>query len=448
MRRLILTLIGLLALLLASGYGVSAASVHGKGLGAQSHNTQSGNGKKGATTNSKVGQNAGKKGSSDGGGPTRYVSTAGSDLANNCSTKAHPCRTIEHAVTVASPGNTVSIDEGTYIEQVTVSESLTLRGAGIDSTVIQAPATKIRDLHDDTYVVEVLGKTTKVDISRLTVSGPGAPGGGNNCAPNALSLDKGIVVEQSATLDLANAAVRNIFDQPQSGCQRGDGISIGSPCFTCAADVGHASLNNVVIDDFQKNGIAVRGAGSTLDLRNSTIENLAQPQIASNGVEVLNGAVGHISHDVVIGNECNLPTVCGPNVLTDTQSSGILIIAPGAGTAVTNNTVSTNDLGIYTDTGIELSNNDTSANRDAGIFVDTKASGAHVTHNISSGNQDARSAGGGYGIYVNGAKGNTFAFDTAFGNQIVDLFTSSPTNTFKNNRCGTADPSRSTWDCH
>jgi hypothetical protein len=178
---------------------------------------------------------------------------------------------------------------------------------------------------------------------------------------------------------------------------------------------------------------------------------MAQPQIASNGIEVLTSAVATIRDNSVTGNECNLPTICSPDPINGTQASGILISGPGAGTTVTNNDVTMNDNGIYTDTGIPITNNDTSANRDEGIFIDTGASGGHFNDNTTTGSNDERTPTGGYGIYVNaGVSGNTFQGDQGFGNGTFDFYdngNAAGANTFKDNGCGTAFPSRAHWAC-
>ena len=59
-------------------------------------------------------------------GGALFVSVSGND-ANPCSS-AQPCRTIGHAVAVASPGSTISVAAGTYGEEVAISERLTLLG--------------------------------------------------------------------------------------------------------------------------------------------------------------------------------------------------------------------------------------------------------------------------------------------------------------------------------
>jgi nitrous oxidase accessory protein NosD len=58
-----------------------------------------------------------------------FVSASSGSDANPC-TAAQPCKTIGHAVGVASPGSTISVAAGNYTEEVVVSKSLTLLGYG------------------------------------------------------------------------------------------------------------------------------------------------------------------------------------------------------------------------------------------------------------------------------------------------------------------------------
>jgi hypothetical protein len=67
-------------------------------------------------------------------GTTLYVSTTGSDT-NPC-TKAAPCATIQHAVDLATPGATVSVESGHYYQTVNITKPLSLVGDGAKSTII------------------------------------------------------------------------------------------------------------------------------------------------------------------------------------------------------------------------------------------------------------------------------------------------------------------------
>jgi hypothetical protein len=377
---------------------------------------------------------------------TRYVSLTGTD--NPTCDKENPCRHVQHAVDVAAPGDTIRVEPGTYVEQVLVGKSLDIVGAGIGTTTIKGPDVKVLDDFQRTYVVELTGSIT-VDMTRLAVAGPSGPGGGLNCAQNPVSLDNGISVVHGATLNLAQAAVRDIYDidlsgNENSGCQRGTAISIGRPGGSGTATVGHAHITGVQVTRYQKNGVAVRSAGSTLTLLGSRIANLPSKVIASNGVEVLDAARGDVRANSVTGNQCNLPGVCGPDPINDTEASGILSLGADKATVIANNDVRANDMGIYTDDGITIRDNRDSGNRSVGIYVDVDATQAHIIGNTTNNE-------GFYGIAVGplNAGGNFFTNDTAFGNQKFDLWQAAGDgpNVNRNNHCGTAFPSKTYWAC-
>jgi hypothetical protein len=343
---------------------------------------------------------------------------------------------------------------------VLISKSLTLTGAGVDSTIIKGPDTKTFDAFGKTYIVEVTGSGVSVNANKLTVAGPSGPGGGLNCAPNPLSLDMGVAVVNDGTLSLYQAAVRNIYDidltgNKNSGCQRGDAISVGKPGGPVTPTTGHANVAGVIVDNYQKDGVAVRTTNSTLNLFYNQVSNLPSAVIASNGVEVLDGANGNVVANSVSGNECNLPLICGPSdPINNTQASGILTFAAKSSTVIAGNTVFANDMGIYTDDGIRIAGNQDSNNRASGLYVDTDATKLHATQNITNKDQYGILIGpafpvsqGGTGIANPG--GNFFVNNTAFGNSTTDLYQSPDAgpNYNHDNHCNTAVPSRAYWDC-
>ncbi|NJD69780.1 MAG: hypothetical protein FIA90_14235 [candidate division NC10 bacterium] len=67
-------------------------------------------------------------------GAVRYVAMSGKN--NPTCTQAVPCRTIQYAVDIAGPGDTISIGKGKFLESfgVIIDKDLTINGAGIFST--------------------------------------------------------------------------------------------------------------------------------------------------------------------------------------------------------------------------------------------------------------------------------------------------------------------------
>lgn len=224
-------------------------------------------------------------------GTTHYVSPAGI-VGPDMSCALPGFSSIQIAVTFSNPGDTIVVCDGTYSEQVTVTKNLTLAGSG--NSIIQAPATLTPDADGKNNVVEI-NNGALVTMSGFTVSGPGP----NGCG----SIDTGIAVLGGASLDLSNTTIRDIRDNPFSGCQNGEGIRVGTPRFATTADVGHATINNVSIVDYQKNGIVVAGAGSTGKITNATVTgNGHTPVIGENGIEVVTGAAATISTSTIRDN--------------------------------------------------------------------------------------------------------------------------------------------------
>ena len=170
-------------------------------------------------------------------------------------------------------------------------QELAIVGAGQDDTTIQASGAPDGGRADrDVCRRDQRGDNGRFNVEAHCVAGPGPTGGGCGAGdPNG--LDKGITVFAGATLNLTSATVRKRLQLDQTLAQKGDAISIGSGRFSCTADVGHATLTSVKVSVYQKNGVAVRGAGSTLNMTKSAVVENPSTQIASNGIEVVTRAV-------------------------------------------------------------------------------------------------------------------------------------------------------------
>jgi hypothetical protein len=67
---------------------------------------------------------------------TWYVNGASGNDSHNCSSSTTACKTIGHAISLASSGDTIMVAAATYTENLTVNLILTIDGAGASTTII------------------------------------------------------------------------------------------------------------------------------------------------------------------------------------------------------------------------------------------------------------------------------------------------------------------------
>ena len=229
-----------------------------------------------------------------------------SQLVKNV-THATTHATIQAAVDAASAGDLISVPGGIYTEQVHVTlNNLTIQGAGAGTTFIRSPATL--PLYYGTSpnfnkpVVFVDG-CNGVHIAGVTVNGDGKG--------NANYRFQGIGYWNAGGA-VSDAAVINVMDTPFSGAQHGVGIyaynNTGGP-YTLA-------LTNVLVDDFQKNGLALMGGGLAIDLDNVSVVGAGPTGVtAQNGIQVGYGAGGTMDNCTVSGIHWTGPTWTASGIL-------------------------------------------------------------------------------------------------------------------------------------
>jgi len=65
-----------------------------------------------------------------------YVDGVDGSNDNNCKSRQEACKTIEHAISLASPGDFISVAAATYVENLGIPFSLEIAGSGAAATII------------------------------------------------------------------------------------------------------------------------------------------------------------------------------------------------------------------------------------------------------------------------------------------------------------------------
>ena len=258
--------------------------------------------------------------------------------------------TIQSAVDAATSGATIQVLAGTYREQLRVAKSVSIVGAGVDQSVIKAPATMAPNKKTkETNIIEITDGA-KVTMTKLTVAGPG-PG---TCKKGALNA--GIRVRTDAHLELRFAAVRDVHDTPIAPCfHSGDAVQVGD----VPGPIASVTVDHSEITDFQSVGIVVLGFGSTAVITHNTVTGPgASSGVGTGGIEFPVGSVGTILDNVVSGNQCP-PTdpTCGPDWFTQFQLAGIGAGGWGPGTVIKDNLTFDNQVGMLLGESDEISGN-------------------------------------------------------------------------------------------
>jgi parallel beta-helix repeat protein len=225
-------------------------------------------------------------------------------------------------------------------------------------------------------IVDIAGSTTVVSFSDFTVTGPVSTA---QVGCNSGNSGIGIFVEAGATATITHNTIKEIREQPVVQCAAyGLGILVGRAALSTT---GTATISGNTIYDYQKNGITVDNTGSTATITHNTItgwslafQTANSIQIAQNGIQISRGAVATVDSNTVTSNLCPLGGTCGADLIALTQATGILLYESASGTAVKNNAVSGNDVGIYVQaapSATKVEGNTAKNNRYAGIaFID------------------------------------------------------------------------------
>ena len=296
--------------------------------------------------------------------------------------------TIQGAVNAASPGDTIRVCDGVYVEQVLIDKNLTLEADTAQAAEIKAPSLLVPGpglpAGVNTQSIVTID-AANVTIRGFTIAGPGGAFG----SPTDERLGKGISVLGGGAVTLTNNHITDIRDDPMSGGQSGYAVAGGS-----------VTATGNTIDTFQKSGFWVNGAGAVADIQNNTVD--AGPRTpgaaAPNGIQVSRGASGIVKGNVVLNN--NDATEAGTGILIfqasdvtvtgntlERNQNGIFGYSSSAPVTVDHNAVSDGNYGIYMyDTsGAVIRDNTSVGEIKGGLFNDMPGTGNTWLDNSATG---------------------------------------------------------------
>jgi hypothetical protein len=231
-----------------------------------------------------------------------------------------PYQTVQAGVNGTLPGGTVHVAAGAYTGQVIVSgKSLTIRGAGVGSTTIQAPASLATLFTTGSGPVKpVVGAdgAANVRVEDLKVDGMG-----NGNANNRLVG----IAWWNAGGGATNVTVTRVRNNPLDGVQAGVGVY----AFNNTGGPYSLALSAVVVNDFQKNGMTLAGAGLTASVTGGSITGAGTTGlIAQNAIQISNGAGGTVNGTAIANVRYNNPS--------SAVSCGLLVFGPNPNVSVSN----------------------------------------------------------------------------------------------------------------
>ena len=145
---------------------------------------------------------------------TWYVNAAGGNDANDCLTPGTACATIGAAVVKAVDGDTIVIAAGTYNEHdIQISEQLTLNGAGIGDTILDAGGGgRVFSVGSTAVISGMLIQNGQTSSGSIFTQGGGAiftSGGAHLTLRNAALVGNQAVGEGGAIFNIGDLTLEN-----------------------------------------------------------------------------------------------------------------------------------------------------------------------------------------------------------------------------------------------
>ncbi|MGE5579022.1 MAG: S-layer homology domain-containing protein [Bacillota bacterium] len=234
---------------------------------------------------------------------------------------------IQEGIDKVCASGVVVVYPGIYDEEITINKSLWLWGmfSDDDDRPVISPTGPLNT------VITVAGDSVSALIDGFAIEGPFQV----DSSENFLA---GIFVRGGADCSISNNRILDVRDSEElSGVQRGIAVFVGRKAYNTT---GSATIEDNLIQGYQKGGIVVDNAGSEATITDNTVRGHGQTAVtAQNGIQVSRGAQAIVTGNIVEGN-----WYTGPGW----SASGILLFEAGD-SEVTGNTLNANQVAVYTD---------------------------------------------------------------------------------------------------
>jgi hypothetical protein len=201
-----------------------------------------------------------------------YVDGVNGNDNNDCKSRQHACKTIGHAISLASSGDSIMVAATTYTENLTIGTSLKIVGSGAKTTIIDGGGVNT--------VVSIPNSGTLVTLSRVTIrNGFHDKGGGGINNHGTLTINNSTVSGNSASGGgqvggggggiLNGGGTVTINNSTLSGNRSLGRDGGGIVNYSGTVTINNSTLSGNVADGF--GGGINNDSGGTLTINNSTV---------------------------------------------------------------------------------------------------------------------------------------------------------------------------------
>jgi hypothetical protein len=297
---------------------------------------------------------------------TWYVDGVHGSDNNNCKSRQDACKTIGHAISLASKRDTIKVGPATYTENLTIGISVKVMGSGASTTIIDGGGAST--------VVAV--SATDVVLSKFTIRNGKANYGGGIFNSGMLTINDSIISGNTALAGFRNACsgggvlndgTLSINHTTISGNKAVEG---GGLCIHRTATINNSTITGNTASDTgaNPNGGGIFSTSATLTINNSTISGNVTAQYGDHGYGAEGGGIygsATVNNSTISGNSAGgysglaggiygSVTVSNSTITGNSASYGVGGIIGGYQTTLENTIVAGNSNG---NCGININSN-------------------------------------------------------------------------------------------